>query len=323
VCATFNRFAIAAATFSLVTIVSGCASPSTQATLTGPNANQNGELQHGRLRAQPASSSYGDLLYVAPNGPNLVAYYTYPGAELVGTLNETGRGLCSDTSGDVFVVDGGVIDEYAHGGTNRINRLGGGSSYEYESCSVDPTTGNLAVTFDDGLSAPGIAIFKNAMGNQITFTDADFEHFYYCGYDGSGNLLADGFKEYDALAVAELPAGGSELKTIQLNKAIEKPGQVQWDGEYLTIEDEHNRLIYRVEIKGSAATVVGKTKLGGVARFFGSWIYGSTVIVPFTKKHGVHDIGFWNYPGGGSPTKTFTGPGYDTTDNAVTISPGS
>ncbi|MFY9738170.1 MAG: hypothetical protein WAK11_03870 [Candidatus Cybelea sp.] len=329
----FNRLAMTAATFGLVVILGGCTSPLTQATLTGPNVNRNDELQHGRHLAQPASGSSGDLLYVAPGdfrftsrknraSGGVVAYYTYPAGKLVGTLSTGGRGLCSDSRGNVFVVNDGGILEFAHGGTSPINILGN-SDYSYESCSVDPGTGNLAVTFGSG-NVAGIAIFKNATGNQTTYTDADFEHLYYCGYDGSGNLFADGFKPRYPWAFAELPAGSSEFETIQLNRQIEKPGQVQWDGEYITIADEPHQIIYRVEINGSEATVVGKTKFGGFSRsFFGSWIYAGTVIVPFTKKHGIGYIGFWNYPRGGSPTKTFPGPGYDTGDNAVTISPGS
>ena len=53
-----------------------------------------------------------------------VAYYTYPAGKLVGTLNATARGLCSDTSGNVFLVNEGGIGEYAHGGTSLINTLG-------------------------------------------------------------------------------------------------------------------------------------------------------------------------------------------------------
>jgi hypothetical protein len=278
-------------------------------------------------------------LYVAPNGPNLVTYYTYPAAKLIGTLNATARGLCSDTSGNVFTVNDGAIGEYAHGGTSLINTLGN-HSYNYLSCSVDPTTGNLAVTFADysadstignlagnseNSGGTGIAIFKNATGNQTTYTDADFSHLYFCGYDGSGNLFADGYIGGNPAAFAELPAGGSKLETVPLAREIKQPGQVQWDGKYLTIADERTRRIYRVEIKGSAATVVGKTALrnSGMA-FSGSWIYGGAVIAPFVKaqkKQG--HIGFWNYPRGGSPTKKFLAPGYDTYGNAVTISPSS
>ena len=330
-------FPIAAGTFGLVMIISGCTSPLTQGAIMGPNANQNGELQRGQ-RAQPASGSSGDLLYVAPNGPNLVTYYTYPAGELVGTLNATARGLCSDTRGNVFVINEGSISEWAHGGTSPIKTLGS-HTYNYWSCSVDPITGNLAVTFEDYSAGPtignlavtsensggtGIAIFKNATGDQTTYTDTDFSHLYFCGYDGAGNLFADGYIGGNPAAFAELPAGGSKLKIVRLAQGIMKPGQVQWDGKYLTVADEHNHIIYRVKIKSSRATVVGKTKLGGFSNvFFGSWIYGGTVVVPFPRKHQVGYVGFWNYPQGGSPTKTFLGPGYDTPDNAVTVSPGS
>jgi hypothetical protein len=39
------------------------------------------------------------------------------------------------------------------------------------------------------------------------------------------------------------------------------------------------------------------------------------------KNQGAKNIGFWNYPQGGSPTKVFQDPSYG--PMAVTISPGS
>ena len=87
-------------------------------------ASQSEELRHRLRRAHVASSSYGDLLYVAPNNA-AVTYYTYPAGELVGTLNASGSGLCSDTSGNIFVVDRYSITEFAHGGTSPINTFSG------------------------------------------------------------------------------------------------------------------------------------------------------------------------------------------------------
>ena len=64
-------------------------------------------------------------------------------------------GECVDKAGDVFVADFGgntgtpAILEYAHGGTKPIATLSDPGYYP-ESCSIDPTTGNLAVTNDGG-----------------------------------------------------------------------------------------------------------------------------------------------------------------------------
>jgi len=279
-------------------------------------------LQHRLHSIQTASSSYGDLLYVAPDGAG-VTYYTYPAGDLVGTLNESGSGLCSDTSGDIFVVNRYSTTEFAHGGTSPINTFSG-YGFNYNSCSVDPKTGDLAVAFLGQHSGypPGVAIFKNGLGRQFTYTDASFENLEYCSYDGSGNLFADGYISSEGIEFAELPAGGKKLKTVRLPYEI-RPGQVQWDGQYVTVEDEKEDRIYRLKIKGSVATIVGTTKLHGfTSTFFASWIYNGAVIVPLGK-NGVGYVGFWKYPEGGSRTKIFAGPGYHTPDYAVTISPGS
>ncbi len=283
-------------------------------------ASQSEEMRHRLRRAHVASSSYGDLLYVAPDYDGAVTYYTYPAGELVGALNAGAFGLCSDPSGNIFVVDRDSITEFAHGGTSPINTFSG-YGFNYNSCSVDPTTGDLAVAFLGlGGYSPGIAIFKDGSGRQFTYTDADFEGLEYCGYDGSGNLFADGFMS-GRVEFAELPAGGRKLKNVALSIKIKKPGQVQWDGKYMTVADEKVGTIFRLKIKGSLATRVGTTKLHGFgSALFASWIYDGAIIVPFGKD-GVGYVGFWKYPQGGSPTKTFAGPGYHTTDNAVAISP--
>lgn len=315
-------------------MVAGCTSSLTEGYLARPSANEIVAIQTNQHRVHRVFRPDSDLLYVAPSGPNLVTYYTYPAGTLIGTLNATARGLCSDAKGNVFVVGDGSITEFAHGGTKPINTLGN-ASYNYWSCSVDPTSGDLAVTFENysarrsRLNHPavsntsggtGIAIFKNASGSQITYTDADFSHLYYCGYDGSSNLFADGYIGGAPAAFAELPVGSHSLKTVLLTHELKKPGQVQWDGKHITLADEHNRKVYRIEIKGSTASVLGTTKLGGLSSAYtGSWIYNAKAIVPFVR-HGVGYIGYWKYPRGGHPTKSFEGPGYDTVDNAVTVS---
>jgi hypothetical protein len=252
----------------------------------------------------PLAHDHGDLLYVAPSdAPDLVTYYTYPASKLVATLNATARGLCSDSQGNIFIVNSSSITEFAHGGTSPINTIHN-LSYNYFSCSVDPTTGNLAVTLQDSYGHAGIGVFKNATGTQITYADSDFSKFDYCGYDGSGNLFADGYTGRAPAAFAELGVGQSALKTVTLNRDIRRPGQVQWDGENMTIADEQAHKLYRVSINTSAATVTGTTKIDGFPNVFsGSWIYGGMLIAPFSRKHRGY-IGFWKYPEGGSPTKT-------------------
>ena len=98
-----------------------------------------------------------------------VLVLSFPKGDLVGTLTgfSVPSGECVDESGDVFVADGGAdtIREYAHGGTTPIATLNDpGEPY---GCSVDPTTGNLAVTN----GSDSVAIYPSAQGTPTLYSD--------------------------------------------------------------------------------------------------------------------------------------------------------
>jgi hypothetical protein len=121
-----------------------------------------------------------DLLYVSDGGGGVNAY-SYPSFDLIGQLTipyaRGAEGLCVDKQGDVFVPawtgNGSSVTayvyEFAHGGTEPIAILDDPGALN-TSCSVDLTTGNLAVTnvyqsgYDD-LPARAIA---DAMGASIS-----------------------------------------------------------------------------------------------------------------------------------------------------------
>ncbi len=113
-----------------------------------------------------------DLLYVSNFNTETVLVYSYPDGNKMGTLTGFAQpdGLCSDKKGDVWIVNnedsqsGLDIVEYTHGGKKPIAKLSDG--YILIGCSIDPTTGNLAVTNTETISfGPGsIAIFAHAKG---------------------------------------------------------------------------------------------------------------------------------------------------------------
>ena len=56
-------------------------------------------------------------------------------------------------------------------------------------CSVDPTTGNLAVVNAFSSNSPGVLlIYRAASGSPTTYSDPHLE-FYNAGYDSKGNLF--------------------------------------------------------------------------------------------------------------------------------------
>lgn len=97
-------------------------------------------------------------------------------------------------------------------------------------CSIDPTSGNLAVTFLSGphFTKGAVAVYARAQGSPQIYKDPNIYSYYFCDYDSKGNLFVDGQNGY--LRLAELPAGSSKLVDISLNKTLYEPSSVLWNG---------------------------------------------------------------------------------------------
>jgi hypothetical protein len=229
---------------------------------------------------------------------------SYPDGKLVGTIDQTANGACSDSSGNVFLPGVGGVSEYAHGATKPIATLS--LPENGNGCSVDPTTGSLAVTL---IANNGVAVFENASGTATLYPTEN--EAYYGGYDNLGNLFVDGFGS-SGLWLAELPAGGNTFSNLNLDQPIiYNPGQVQWDGSYITVEVGVNTkkpldtlAIDRLSLSRSVAHVVSQTKFKGIKGApQESWIYRNTILVPLGLHGAAPNIGLWAYPKGGKAKK--------------------
>jgi hypothetical protein len=258
-----------------------------------------------------------DLLYISDSLAGNVYVYAYPAGKLVGTLTgfQSPEGDCVDKSGDVFVANYAAqnILEYAHGGTSPIATITD-PYYSPEDCSVDSTTGNLAVTNASTISGyPGnVAIYADARGTPAQYFDDSIYLYRYCVYDHQGNLWIDGngftrHKEYFALA--ELSSGSDQLSIIKLNQHVTAPGGVQWARTYLAVGDADKDLIYQFAIKGRTGTKAGETPLDASGLTAQFWIQAKTVIVPNLDKDSKDKgrVGFYSYPRGGAAIKTING----------------
>jgi hypothetical protein len=246
-----------------------------------------------------------DLLYVLDD--TYVTVYSYPEGKLEGKLRRfyLADDACVDQSGNVYIVNLGYgrVFEYAHGGAKRLRDLDIPGA---AGCSIDPASGNLAVA--GGNSQGGVHIFKHAHGTPTTYTDPTFYRYYFCGYDNEGNLFVDG-QSYPGASgdflLAELPKGGSALKTVTVNQEIVWPGEVQWDGKHITVQDQGAPVIYQFAIYGSQATKIGTTDLDGAGELHQTWIQGGTVILPNVcgTSCDYSDVLLYKYPTGGAYTK--------------------
>ena len=248
-------------------------------------------------RVRPGSSSQ-DRLYAGAFHGYSIYVFSYPEGEFAYTLQLkeliTGT-LCSNSSGDVFVPSGNEVIEYA-GGSGQIATLSERKDYVAYGCSVDPTTGNLAVANENVKGGRGvIAIFAGAQGNPAYYSDSAMDTYWYCGYDDQGNLFVDG--QGDS-RFAELPQGSKKFTNISV--PVKSFGQIQWDGEYITVATETAERIYRLKVMGSSARVVSITHLTPSRSSTQPWIEGNTIIRAFSHfRARSSEIGLWKYPGGG------------------------
>jgi hypothetical protein len=266
----------------------------------------------------------GDLLYgegySQTQGSGVTFILSYPQGHLVGSIDVAAGGLCSDAAGNVYLLYRNSAIEYAHGGTEPIRtvRIPGAAT---QFCAVDPTTGNLALSFSCPPCYQNLAIFPPGSGQPVRY-QAPLG--YAVTYDNQGNLFLGGSEGGE---IAELPSGANTFTTISLNEGITDPGTIQWDGTHVTLQSLRPPVtISRISISGSTGTIVSQTKFGPFMRNAGySWLAGDgTVTFPFAT-HGLetNQLGIWKYPKGTHPMhaikKIGTG---DSGFGAVTVSVG-
>jgi len=238
------------------------------------------------------------LLYVSDLGTNAVDVYPYPKGALIGKLTGFGSvaGLCTDTAGDVFVVDeSGPVVMFAHGGTTPIRTLA--TTEAPYGCAVDPASGDLALTNLSSYLAGVVSIYRRAKGSPKVYKDTSVDSTYFCSYDGKGNLFVDGWDRSANFILIELPKGASTFTITHLQGA-KQPGGVQFDGHYVAVGDQGAGVVYRMKGGAVAQTI----KLGRGANVEQFWIAGSTIVGPNAQNDGT--VGFWSYPSGGAPTQS-------------------
>jgi DNA-binding beta-propeller fold protein YncE len=238
---------------------------------------------------------------------NLVYIYTYSGQQ-VGLLQGFSEpdGVCSDSQGDVYVTDIGaqIVYEYARGGTLPINVIDDSGQYP-NSCAVDPTSGSLAVANDS--SHANVLVFPPGSFTVPTaYTAPNMDDYEFCGYDSAGNLYVDGYGAKSSFQLAELPKGGDTLVGLPINELNNKDhgaGGLQWDGQYVAVEDSQKRVVYRIAVSGSQASIADRLRPKGIEHRYAAQfsIQGKSLLFPLTYGR----MAFYKYPQGGRPTKGF------------------
>jgi hypothetical protein len=206
----------------------------------------------------------------------------------------------------------GNVYEYPHGATEPNATLGiSGSGERATACAVDPETNNLAVDyFPEGSSGGfnGVAVFPNESGKPILYNNTSHGAWNWIGYDDNSDLFISGATTAEPLAIWELPAGSAQTLAVTIqNNRFGGPGQVQWDGKYVTVQTaEDSQEIARFTFSIQSGYISGKVV--GVTRYDchsqgQSWIQASALIIPCESatKHRHYGIRAYPYPQGGKP----------------------
>jgi len=255
---------------------------------------------------QRATSSGSALLYVVMVGHALGTHVlTYPGGKQVKHIADWGLATSNPNNGDVLI--GGIfgpVNLYAHGGTKPLHTFGLSSEevVAYGS-AFDPTSDAIALTGNEEFGAGSVYVYQTPTSNPTKYTVPNITYLQFVGYDGQGNLFVDGQGSKTNFALAELPKGGNAFVGLTVDGTITNAGAIQWDGNYITLMNGPS--IYRLQISGSTATIVGQTELRRAWGGGDFWIQGNTVIGPRLSDlpHDPRWVGFWHYPGGGSAYK--------------------
>ncbi len=299
------------APLAVAALLAGCSGASLPGA-SAPSVSQQASRAHAATRSSWMSpqAKQQSLIYVSSVLTNDVYAYSYSTHQLMGTLTgfETPYGLCTDKSGDVWVVNDGASEmvEYAHGGTGSIATLSDPSEYP-EGCAIDVTTGNLAVAnFSSNTGGGNVVIYTDAKGTPQAYSDPSIVDYRFCGYDANGNLFVDGVNASSAFVLAELPKGSSTFTDIPISQKIEWPGGVQWDGKHVAVGDTDAVTVYRVN--PANGDVVGSTKLDGANYVDQFWVNGSVSTRKKARRARVlapsqdgGSLALYKYPAGGSP----------------------
>ena len=248
----------------------------------------------------PAAAT-SDLLYVTDVGTNSVYAYTYPEGALAGTLTGFDSPVrdCSDIAGNVYVTNTNAetVLEYAHGGESPIATFKDKGFLPVD-CSVDPTTGTLAVTNygPSGSNTGSVAIYPRAGKAPKVYRAANVQAYLFCAYDNSGNLYVDGLNDsYDFLLI-ELPKGATKFIRIKLHQSFSAWGGVQTTGDYVAIGDGSST-IYEFAIRGSKAIEKKAVALRHAVNVVQFWVGLSSFVAPDGPNGGDHDVGLWTPDG--------------------------
>ncbi|HEY3675733.1 MAG TPA: hypothetical protein VGK84_07035 [Candidatus Tumulicola sp.] len=261
----------------------------------------------------PATSKSKNYEYIINDYNSYASIFNYPKSDAqIGTINNVGGQGCTNVlygyGKKIFWILAGdkQITEYQvpQKPLKTLSYTAGQPS----SCAID-ASGDLAIGILTGFpnGAGNVVIFKNASGSP-TVIPTQLSNEFFDGYDPKGNLFADGYitvGHETNFGLVEIPKGSTTSEQITTSNFVEAaPGAVQWDGKYLTVEDQDKSVIYQYTIHGTKAHLKGTVTLSGAGDCAQTWIATGVVYCADAENN---NGSVYTYPAGGSPLAILTG----------------
>jgi hypothetical protein len=263
----------------------------------------------GGLAADPAATAktkYFD--YIDNDYGTYASIFNYPASDKqIGTLNDVGGQACTNVlygygKKIVWIMAGPKQMSEYQVPTKLLKTLSLTAGNSPSSCAMN-TSGDLAVGILEGPLKGGIVIFKNASGSG-TYIKTPLLQELFDGYDDRGNLFFDGLASKSPFQLDEIPKGSTTVQTITTSNTISFPGSVQWDGKYVTVEDQRANEIFRYTISGTKATLKSTIMLKGASNCTQTWISSGYVLC---ADSGNDDGEVFKYPAGGAVSAVLKG----------------
>jgi len=265
---------------------------------------------HGKI------DSRSKTFWISDSGDNDVQIFTLPSGTYIGAAPappegfSEPQGMCSDKAGDVFVANtsNSTIDEYAGNGT-FMQALSDPGEFP-AGCSVDPSSGTLAVSniISTSGGAGGISLYEHASGKPRQLTDPNmFEVFFLAYYGRTGKLYYSGFNNSFDGAMSSY-VDGKFKPFVASGLTFSFPGSVSWADKTKSLaiygQGAAGSAFYHVKANGS---VTGSTTLScpsGDCDVVQATVKGHYIVAPDA---GSLDAGLYRYPAGGDALVIVTG----------------
>lgn len=290
-----------------------------------------GLTARGESWISPDAAQTSELLFESDYAFQSLEMFSLPDLKLKGVITGVpgASGMCSDSNGDIYVLNEVTISEateYSHSG----KKLGTVDDYEAtpSSCAVNPVNGDFVIANVKGRASEtgNISLYAKAKSGYPRYLSCKaISSYYFVDYAPGGELFTDGVGSDNHVHVCRGRdvARNSLTEVKVVGVTINTPGMVQWyqPGKYLAVGDQHctgsgASCVYHIAISGNSGRVTGSTKPlnadgspicdlvqgvispgGGMLLFGGNDPSGCASQAPSVNE--------WPYPAGGVPSKHY------------------